>query len=171
MSLFTSFAVAKWLIFDWHLTAEVRSHKRSATAAPELRIAKLRELLRRSPSWSSGHQRLALESLSINQIDSAFISAQAVLQLEGRGRAVRVARTVLARCYLKRGAPAEARKLINALLADDSMAWDLREDLAAICIQEGEFASAVSELEQIPQDQLSAEGHAALQFARSKAAP
>src|SRR5262249_5266328 len=106
--------------------------------------------------------------LAANDIESAYASGQAVLALNGSYEQTREAKAILARCYLKRGAISDARKIIMVLVSENPDWWRAREDSAAIHLVEGDFAAAVQEFEKIPAEKLSAEAQSAFQFAKQK---
>lgn len=131
----------------------------------------VRQMLRQFPYWAKGHLWLAQHCLARNNLEVAFASGNAVLKLQGAARNHAKARRILACCRMKAGDYAGARTILSELSTSAPDWWEVREDYAAALIYAGEFAKAVEELAKIPESQLSGEGRAALEFARSKIPP
>ena len=163
-------ASSQYVLFDWQIRAE-QGLKRLHLEPEEIDSryqAKILELLRRTPYWVEGHLLLAERAIRNNRIEQAFASTQAILAQSPDTAIKNRASLILSRCLLKRGDPVSAKSVILDLCKRNPSWPGAREDLAAILIQEGDFMGARSQLEAIPTDQLSGEGHSALEFLRQK---
>lgn len=163
-------ASSQYVLFDWQIKTEQRLKKLNVDAEElDLRYqAKIVELLRGTPYWIEGHLLLAERAIRSNRIEQAFASGQAVLAQSPNTMIRNRASLILSRCLLKRGDLESAKAIILELCKNNPKWFGVREDLAAVLIQEGDFARARNELEAIPTEQLSGEGYSALEFLRQK---
>lgn len=127
----------------------------------------LRALLRKHPNWRFGHLELGEESLAVDDIATAYASAQIVLHLESpspHSHYAARASFLLGRCYLRRGDAQRALKYFSDECSDPSLKWKIKEESAAAHMVCGDSCSALSTLLSIPIDKLSPEGAAAKEF-------
>lgn len=132
-------------------------------------LQSLRSLLRRFPYWVGGHLQLSKLSLNLNDVGTAYAGAQAALLL-GNNDQRSDAQLVLARCFLKRGAPERATSLLKELLSHGVQTPSVREELAAAHLAEGDLVEAHEQLRAVPAESLSPEGKLALRYVLSKLA-
>lgn len=128
-------------------------------------IKQLRRVLRRFPYWRRGHLRLGLLSLAARDVQTAYASAQAVLQLKPGRSGVLEARRLMARCFLGLGEGARAVQELEALLDCEPAArqkFGVIEDLAAACLLNGDKARARELLSSLPPEHISPAAKAAL---------
>lgn len=148
--------------YDPHLAEELRSGDIRA------RVAWIRERLRRRPYWSGGHLAFARLSLRLDDIAAAYAAAHAVLKLNSSGYLAEESRLVLGRTYLRRGEWSRAIDILEGLHASRRLDAPVTEDLAAAYVGAGLHARAAETLSRLPRTMLSAEGLAALSFARAR---
>ena len=170
-SLWCVYAELRVQILEWQLKAESRAGKyHSPDDREQLREQLVKKLLRKIPYWSAGHLRLATRALDRNDLALAFASAQAARTVAATSAAQVEATRILARCQLKAGEYESARSTLVALRETSPQSWAVREDVAALMIHQGDYRAAAVELGAIPEQDLSAEGRAALEFVKGKVA-
>jgi Tfp pilus assembly protein PilF len=127
-------------------------------------------MLQACPQWIEGHLHLGEEALITGDIATAYASAHAVFQLESAEGSLRraQARFLLGRCYLRRGDSVKAVSELLPLIASKEIEYQVREELAAAFMAQGDVAAAKMHLEAVPIDKLSQAGMAALKYVRSK---
>ena len=163
------FAAARWKATCWVLSDHNRKSVGKAAEHDCLdREAVMREILRGTPYWAAGHLWLAQYALLTNRPTLAFASAQAAIALRPSKALYFNARLVLARCQLKAGDYSSAQRSLEELRAIDPDSFPVREDYAALLMYRGAWQAAMQELSTIPEQSLTGEGRAALEFARSK---
>lgn len=128
----------------------------------------VRRCLQRRPYWKRGHLTLARLSLQLDEVATAYASAQAALKLNLSGRSSYEAHLVLGRACLRRGEWSRAIHILERLGASSPPDAAVTEDLAAAYLGAGSYARAAEILSHLPRAQLSAEGLAALSFARAR---
>jgi tetratricopeptide (TPR) repeat protein len=126
-------------------------------------------LLRRFPFWLRGHKLLAESALTHDDVGQAYAASQCYRVLaQGDVTASADAAVLVGRCFLRRG---EWRTALGYLLHASELAPHeprVQEEVAAAYILGGDYAQALSQLNSIPIEQMSAEGKAALSFVRTK---
>lgn len=129
----------------------------------------LRGYLRQCPWWRHGHILLAQASLQRNDVASAYASAQAALKLPCGKAAFRDAQIVVARCAIARGLHQRARDILTDLRARFGGDPNINEELAAALLGLGLEDQALAMLQEIEDDQRSAEAQSMLAYlSRSK---
>lgn len=131
-------------------------------------VLALRSLLKRFPFWIEGRYHLAEACLAANDIATAYCEAQALerlspKKLRDRGRA----RFVLGRCYLRRGESGAALTLLNESAQLLPLNYSVQEEIAAALTLQGDKTNALRILKEIPDEKITAEGKAALQWLSS----
>lgn len=125
----------------------------------------LYSLISRFPFWKRGRLLLAEKSLAANDVATAYAEAQALKTLAKRGsRTYAMALLLLGQSFLRRGDGATALRYLNEaseLLPNHHKI--IEERAAALCL-EGDRATALRLLMDIPEERLSAEGKAALSW-------
>ncbi len=144
-------------------------YRRTAGHSIERDASRLREILRRFPFWLRGHLDLAHLALANGDVATAYASAQAARSLASPdSREMAQAFHLIAQAFLARGDINGA--LLHLERARPHLGEEPRykEDLAAVLMLKGDHAEVVRLLESIDADKLSAQGSAALEFARAK---
>lgn len=167
--------VAAALDILWHLGAGSLTRSNSSYALGKhreddpvrSRLPLLRSLLRRFPYWLRGHLRLAEESLTIDDIITAYSSAHCIIagSYSTRNTPLRAEGYLLmGRACLRRGDWRSCLKHLQTaaeLLPGDSR---ILEEEAAAYMAGDERARALTILQTIPSRKLSVAGRAALEF-------
>lgn len=123
------------------------------------------------PYWRRGHLKLAQLSMDNKQIETAYASALAVLELTNdKGADAWPAKVVLSECYLKRGMFQKAKDSLDALLRINSSDIKAKESLAAAELGLENFNAAKKILESIPDAKRSAAGTEALSYIKRREA-
>jgi tetratricopeptide (TPR) repeat protein len=129
----------------------------------------LRSLLRRFPYWQRGHKLLAESALRRDDIGQAYAAAVCFKALVGdKPHLLADALLLLATCFLRRGDWQTALHHLEKALLLNPTSHEIKEEAAAAHMLAGNYAEASKLLASIPNDHISAEGKAALQFAKSK---
>lgn len=128
----------------------------------------LRTKLRRFPLWYSGHLELGLISLELDEINVAYPSSLAALELARSNTETQQAKEILARCFMRRGANEKAVELFEELYKGNSSSLSIAEDLAASYISVSRFSEAESVLAKIPDGNLTMSTKTALHYVRQK---
>jgi tetratricopeptide (TPR) repeat protein len=132
-------------------------------------VGTLRSLLRRFPYWQRGHALLAKSALRDDNVGQAYAAALCCKALAGDDPTlVSEALLVLAKCHLRRGDWQTALKHLDKALPLKPSDHEIKEEAAAAHMLAGNYTEALKLLSSIPETRISAEGKAALQFARSK---
>ncbi|MCB9029892.1 MAG: hypothetical protein H6619_02490 [Deltaproteobacteria bacterium] len=105
---------------------------------------------------------MAQESYLNNDLQLAYGSAHAVMKLTKEESYLKLAKHVLARCYLGSGAEKRAIPLFEELLAKDPSNTFMKEDLAAAYYACEEPAKCREILESIEYDKLTQAGKSVL---------
>jgi tetratricopeptide (TPR) repeat protein len=129
----------------------------------------LRSLLRRFPYWQRGHTLLAESALRHDNVGQAYAAALCCKALAGEDSTlIAEALLTLARCHLRRGDWQTALHHLEKALPLNPSNYEINEEAAAAHMLAGNYLEALKLLSSIPETRISAEGKAALQFARSK---
>jgi hypothetical protein len=159
-----------WKVSCWSHTFS------EATSSHASKADQLRTLLRKHPTWKLGHLELGEESLLVDDIGTAYASAQVVLYLESQGihspqnksQYSSRASFLLGRCYLRRGDAKRALQFFTQECADPSLLWKIKEERAAAYMVCGDSHNALSILLSVPEDKLTPEGAAAIKYLRKQ---
>ncbi len=128
----------------------------------------LRTFLRRNPTWLHGHRLFAIVCLNSGDFKCAYAASLCVLQLAQNPSDRADGYALLGRCYTACGDADSALSYFEKSAATAPTVFDLNEHIAAAYILAKDFEAAVTHLEALEKTKLSAEGKAALQYARSK---
>jgi hypothetical protein len=131
------------------------------------RCAALRQILRQTPYWKSGHIEFAELCLEQDDVASAYASLQAAQALPSTARQALQIQHLMARCFLKRGNPEKARELLLPLWTQCKQVR-VAEDLAAAFMALENETDALKILEACGDSKLSASSKAALDYLRLK---
>jgi hypothetical protein len=135
----------------------------------------IRRELRRAPKWVQGHLFLGQECLAAQHVMPAYASAQAALLLlgpEGKTSCLALyvqAQILLAECYLAKGSPEVARRLLEDVRAAGTWNARVAEDLAAALLLEGKEQEAAALLRASGSAQKDPAALAVLSYAKRKA--
>ena len=128
----------------------------------------LRSALRKNPNWLKGHQLLAEACLVINDQKTAYAACLCCLALATRQRDKARAYLLLGQCYTACG---DASNALDCFEKSEKLSHtnsELHEHIAAAYLLQGDYGAATNQLKNLPENQLSAEAKAALQYAKSK---
>jgi hypothetical protein len=128
----------------------------------------LKKMLVKYPYWLGGHSAFALLSLQTNEIAGAYASAQAMQILSKSGRVAQDSNLIIAKCYLRKGVPAQAVPLLEELNNKSPERYDIAEELAAAYVGCAQYSRAAELFAKIPPAKISAQGHAAKMFVDHK---
>jgi tetratricopeptide (TPR) repeat protein len=122
-------------------------------------------LVRRFPYWTNGRKRLAEEALAHENVALAYAEALALRTLSpSESPLYAESSLLLGICFLRKGDAETARHYLleaEQRLPDN---WRIKEELAATFTLSGNKDEALKALQKIPQQQLSQEGRAVLQW-------
>lgn len=112
-----------------------------------------------------GRALLATQALATDDVATAYAEAQALLTLApSHSRYHATALFQLGRCFLRRGDPSSALKLLDQAHTINSGDTAIQEERSAALMLSGDRAGALQILKTIQYGDLSAEGKAALQW-------
>ena len=170
------FTELSFLLFKLRLQYALfrRSAEDSASHHQKLELVfqqrKLRGLLAATPWWVRGHLLLAQLALQNDDIATSYASTQAVMQLVSpASTSFDLARRLLARCFLRRNAAAQAEAMLVELSQKYPSDYEVIEDLAACYVARSAWLEAEREFGKIPFEQLGAEARAALEYVKQSA--
>ena len=133
--------------------------------AESAEVEALGALIRRFPYWMKGRALLAARSLAVNDVATAYAEAQALLALAPKNSHYHsTALFELGRCFLRRGDAASALAFLDRAHEISPNNCRVQEERSAALVLLGDKARALDILRAIKQDELSAEGKAALQW-------
>lgn len=145
-------------------------HEAQQLAANQLaqhRCAALRQILRQTPYWKSGHIEFAELCLEQDDVASAYASLQAAQALTPTAKQSLQVQHLMARCFLKRGNPEKAREMLLPLWTQSKQV-QVAEDLAAAFMALENESEALKILEACGDSKLSAGSKSALNYLRLK---
>ncbi|MCX6114921.1 MAG: hypothetical protein NTV65_06880 [Proteobacteria bacterium] len=134
-------------------------------------ILHLRSILRRFPFWAEGHLALAELCINTGDIAAAYASGHALKALSTPNSFHSAqALFILGRCFLRKGEWQSALIYLCQAHAILPTLYAIHEEEAAALMLSEDYSAALKALAQIPSERLSAEGKAALEFAKMRMA-
>lgn len=139
--------------FDAYLA--ISTSQRNEAADNVENINSIMRLLRRTPWWVAGHQRLGWLTLTINELELANASFEAVCKLSANPRSLRKAKLGLSKVYLAGGMPDRARGILSEIPENRLLKFAVKEQLVACYMAEDNYLLAKTSLAEIPRSERS----------------